>query len=87
MALYEIVLCYPDREEVRFTDRPVAVGDTVEINHEEWDVLFERDPADMLATTRFLLRLAREQRDRVSVMRERDRAMRERVRSHRGSSR
>lgn len=38
MALYEVVLCFQDREEVRLTDRPPRVGETVEIGRRRWIV-------------------------------------------------
>ena len=36
MALYEVVLRFRDREEVRLTDRPLEVGHTVRIEGAEW---------------------------------------------------
>jgi hypothetical protein len=38
MALYQVVLCFQDREEVRLTDRPPRVGETVEIAGRRWIV-------------------------------------------------
>jgi hypothetical protein len=54
MPLYEIVLSFPDREEVRLTDEPVSVGDTIQIDHVPWRVLFERDPRNRFATACYL---------------------------------
>jgi hypothetical protein len=36
MAVYEVVLRFEDREEVRLTDRPLTVGSSVEITGTEW---------------------------------------------------
>jgi hypothetical protein len=36
MAVYEIVLRFDDREEVRLTDRPVEVGSSLQIIGSEW---------------------------------------------------
>ena len=41
MAAYEIVMRFPDREEVRLTDTPLAVGSNVEIAGTEWLVQSE----------------------------------------------
>lgn len=42
MALYEILLRYDDRDEVRLTDSPLEVGSTVEIAGSAWLVQSER---------------------------------------------
>jgi hypothetical protein len=36
MAVYEVVLRFEDREEVRLTDRPLEVGSNVNITGSEW---------------------------------------------------
>ena len=36
MAVYEVVLRFEDREEVRLTDRPLEVGSNVLITGSEW---------------------------------------------------
>jgi hypothetical protein len=36
MAVYEVVLRFDDREEVRLTDRPLEVGTRVEIVGNKW---------------------------------------------------
>jgi hypothetical protein len=42
MALYEILLRYDDRDEVRLTDSPFEVGSSVEIAGSVWLVQSER---------------------------------------------
>ena len=42
MALYEILLRYHDRDEVRLTDSPLEVGSSVEIAGSAWLVQSER---------------------------------------------
>jgi hypothetical protein len=55
MPLYEIVLRYPDGwDEVRFTDRPVALGDRIRVANRLWDVVLERKPAVPFATAGFV---------------------------------
>jgi hypothetical protein len=39
MPLFEIVLLHGESSEVRLTDRPTTVGDTVQINDEDWVVV------------------------------------------------
>ena len=36
MAVYEVVLRFDDREEVRLTDRPLEVGSSLRITGSEW---------------------------------------------------
>ena len=36
MAVYEVVLRFDDRDEVRLTDRPLEVGQNVLITGNEW---------------------------------------------------
>ena len=38
MAVYEVVLRFQDREEVRLTDRPLDVGASMKIGGSEWVV-------------------------------------------------
>ena len=39
MALYEVVLRFPDRDEVRVTDQPLREGQTIEIEGHVWRVI------------------------------------------------
>lgn len=59
MPLNELVLDFEGKsaEEVRLTDRPVAVGDTVQIDNQDWTVVRElrRTQRD---NPRFLLKRA-----------------------------
>ena len=79
MPLYEIVLCFPDREEVRLTDSPVTVGERVSISGDEWSVVVEREPEDIRATARFLCELTKQQRERDRKVRDADAARRRRL--------
>ena len=80
MPLYEIVLRRADgTDEVRVTDRRPAVGETLRIGNRSWQVVLERDPADVRATARFLCELTREQRARTRAAREQDATMRRRM--------
>jgi hypothetical protein len=36
MAVYEVILRFEDREEVRLTDRPLEVGSNVNITGSDW---------------------------------------------------
>jgi hypothetical protein len=38
MAVYEVVLRFEDREEVRLTDQPLEVGSNVKITGNDWRV-------------------------------------------------
>ena len=78
MALYEIVLSYPDRDEVRLTDQPAAVGDRVVIDYDDWIVVEARKPEDIRATARLMCELATSQRTRAAKMRTDDKARRSR---------
>ena len=53
MAVYEVVLRFPDREEVRLTDRPLGVGDTLEINGGDW-LVESQEQHDGPAALRFI---------------------------------
>ena len=77
MPIYEVVLRYPDRDELRFTDRRVPTDRLVEIAGETWSVTVEREPSD-IAATRFLCELATSQRGPAQQVQALDRDMRER---------
>lgn len=79
MALYEVVLRYPDGDEVRLTDHPLPTDSTVEIAGENWMVTLEREPANIAATARFLCELTTSQRERAQRMQAFDRDMRKRI--------
>jgi hypothetical protein len=80
MPLFEIVLRHPEGyEEVRFTDRSVAVGDTLVIANRRWDVVLERKAGDIRATAQFLCELTREQRGRTIAAQSQDEAMKRRL--------
>ena len=79
MPLYELVLRYDDREELRLTDRPPSVGDTLLIGYDEWNVVLEHEPRDALARAAFLCELAQAQRARAEKLRADDAERRERV--------
>ena len=79
VSLYELVLRYPDREEVRLTDQPVAVGDTFEIDYEEWFVVEENEPENRRATARFLCERTKEQRALAAKMQADDAQRRVRI--------
>lgn len=65
MALYEVVFRYPDRDEVRLTDRPLPEGEVVELGGTSWHVVLDREPADTRAAARYLCRLSEAQRERA----------------------
>lgn len=53
VAVYEVVLRFPDRDELRLTDRPLMVGGNVTIGGSEWTVQsFEDD--DGLRAARYI---------------------------------
>jgi len=79
LALYEVVLTFPDHEEVRITDRAPVVGDLIQIDGREWQVILEREPAGIRATARFVCELTREQRARDAKIRSDNAARRERM--------
>ena len=79
VPLYELVLRQDDREEVRLTDRPLSVGDTLQIENDEWNVVLEREPSDVRATAAFLCELAQAQRARAAKMQADDAERRERM--------
>ena len=55
MPLYEIVLCYPDRDEVRFTDHDPREDGEVRINGMVWPIVSETAPVGPIAEWRFLV--------------------------------
>jgi hypothetical protein len=79
MALYEVVLRYPDRDEVRMTDRPLPEGEAVEIGGTSWHVVLDREPADIRAAARYVCRLSEAQRERARGVRAGDSARRVRL--------
>jgi hypothetical protein len=86
MALYEVVLRYPDRDEVRLTDAPLSTSSTVEIAGETWTVTLDREPTtDMAATPRFLCELTTSQRERAERLQAFNRDMRARMLAQRSA--
>lgn len=79
MAFFEVLLRYPDRDELRLTDRPLPTDRLVEIAGETWSVTLEREPADIAATARFLCELTTSQGERAQRMQALDRDLRERI--------
>jgi len=79
MPLYELVLRYEDREEMRLTERPASIGEVLQIGYDEWQVVLEREPSDVQATAAFLCELTKEQRARAEKMRAEDAERRERI--------
>jgi hypothetical protein len=70
MALYEIVLSFEDRDEVRVTDRRPVVGEVLEIQGRSWEVTFERAPVDIRATARFVCERTVSRRERIPMQQE-----------------
>jgi hypothetical protein len=58
MALYEIVLTYPDCETSFFSDRRPVVGETLQLGLEMWYVAFEDESEFRQVVARFLCRSA-----------------------------
>ena len=56
MPLYEIVLRYPDRDEIRLTDRDPRLEGHVRINGWTCPIIEEGRPSDRAATRRFIVR-------------------------------
>ena len=79
MPFYEVLLRYEDRDELRMTDRPLVVGETLQIAGESWTVTLERDPADIAATAQFLCELTFSQRERARRAQAFDAEMHERL--------
>jgi len=57
MPLYEIVLCFPDRTEIRITDRDPRVDGHVRINGVEWPIAGESVPDTDGVACRYLVRV------------------------------
>jgi hypothetical protein len=58
MALYEIVLTYPDCETSYFSDRRPEVGETLQLGQECWYVAVEDESEFRQVVSRFLCRSA-----------------------------
>jgi hypothetical protein len=58
MALYEIVLTYPDCETSFFSDRRPEVGETLQLGPESWYVVYEDESQFRYVAARFLCRSA-----------------------------
>jgi hypothetical protein len=54
MAVYEVVLRFPDRDEVRLTDRTIEVGGTLEIEGHGWLVQSEEQNYEGRAAARYI---------------------------------
>ena len=54
MATYELVLWFQGREDVRTTDQPLTVGQTVLIDDIKWLVEAQDLPRDPASTARFI---------------------------------
>ncbi len=52
--MYELVLWHQGNEDVRITDQPVSVGQTVLIGKVKWLVEAQNLPRDPNATARFI---------------------------------
>jgi hypothetical protein len=53
MAVYEVVLRFPDRDEVRLTDRPIELGGTIEIEGNGW-LVESQEANEGLAAARYI---------------------------------
>jgi hypothetical protein len=73
MPLYELVLQFPDgREETRYTEGCLGVGDNITVAGRTWEVIAEtlvRSPEEIRVTAAFLCTLTKEQRSRAVEMR------------------
>lgn len=57
-VLYEIVLSFSDRDELRVTDRgPYTVGETIRIDEREWVIVRQERPTDPSAVTRYICKV------------------------------
>ena len=80
VPLYELVLRYPDREEVRLTDQPLTVGETFQIDYEEWFVAEKDDrPENPRASARLICDLAVSQRAKAAKVQADDAERRRRM--------
>jgi hypothetical protein len=73
MAVYEVVLRFQDREEIRLTDRPLDVGDSVAIGGQRWVVEGREAPRG-----RFVRYVCVESREHPSAVTGRGMMLRER---------
>lgn len=53
MAMYHVVLCFEDREEVRLTDRPPELGSTIDVAGSRW-VVERHEPGRNGAADRYV---------------------------------
>jgi hypothetical protein len=60
VALYEVVLRYPERVEIRLSDRPLTVGQELELGGVTWAVVLEREASNPSASARFVCEPAQE---------------------------
>lgn len=58
MPLYEIVLRYPDRDEIRLTDHDPRVDGHVRINGSAWTIVAEREGSSGRVARRYIVRVA-----------------------------
>jgi hypothetical protein len=54
MPMYELVLRFQGNEEVRITDSPITIGQTLLIDNREWVVEARILSQDMFVTARFI---------------------------------
>jgi hypothetical protein len=54
MPLYEVLLLQDDEGELRMTDQPLHVGETVTIARQRWLVQREARPEEADADTRYI---------------------------------
>jgi hypothetical protein len=64
MPLYEVVLRYPDRDEVRLTDQVLRAGETVSVAGDLWRVTTNGRPRDKRASAGFVCEPALDARER-----------------------
>ena len=55
MPAYEVVLRFAAREEVRLSDQPLAVGQTITVGGREWVAMSEQEAHDSFCTRRFVV--------------------------------
>lgn len=80
VPLYELVLRFDDREEIRFTDRPLSVGEILQMDYRDWQVVSKRAPSEVQARAAFPCELAEAQRARAEKLLADDAERRERPR-------
>jgi hypothetical protein len=54
MATYELVLWFRGKEDVRITDQPASIGETLVIDNMKWLVEAQDLPRDPNATARYI---------------------------------